>query len=556
MKLVALLAALLGLLQAAPARACSSSSDYVAPSNFELVQMAEAIGIYVAEPAPPAGPAPVNPGDTILNGFGDPMVLRLERGLMGAPPAEMSIFLGGIIEPQPPEPELAELAFRYPNYGGGCTRHTFERGARYLMILRRERDGQWYPVHFGGNRAMEDYGSDNAPWPRTVRRYLALRALRPAAQTAALIAMRDSGRDRDGTLLLSIERDDITHHLRAPSQWKPTAWLLERYARAVRGEPVDIVLEGPIQFNQLRGDRAHTLLTSLANGQHPGARPLFERLAEAPGSSGRDLALALRYFSGNGDYARAWRWIETRLAYRLLTLDTLDAQILLREVDEVQRGGNYEPGHERWRRVPRVAAAWPEIALSLYWYQVGRMPPGDRQYFDDAIETIPVSDYRTRPLLSVALAAADNERALAWASAELAGLPVPADETGEEWQRDRADERAFLPARMLVTHRGEQGEAPLIRAFCQGGVRRRTIINAFRRWGDPDYHDLLGRMATYSGLTALERSRALQAVMEMSARGLDHADAGVSLGSPDSQWLLTRLLRGQAREGEPLTCPA
>jgi hypothetical protein len=574
--LFALIATLAALLAATSAAACSSSRDYVAPSNFELVQMAEAVGIYVAE-APPPAPAPVAAAGTdtqVIGGFGDPVIFRLERTLAGAPPATLSLLLAGMIDPRPHDPDDADLPFRFANYGGGCSALTFERGARYLMILKRETDGHWYPVHYGGSRATEDYGSDASPWARTVRRYLALRALHPAAQTAALVAMRDSGRDRDGTPLLPVERADIVQHLRAPSQWKPTEWLLDRYERASRGEAVDIDLSGPIQWD-LRNDARLTLLTSLANGHHPAARALFERLLETPASGGRDLALALHYFSGNGLYPRAYRWIETRLTNRLLSLNTAGVRLLLSAVEGVQRGEDYDYGHERWRSDPHVAATWPELALSLYWFQANRLRNDEREFYDTAFEAIPVSDYRARPLLSVALAASGNDRALAWAYAELARLPVPSDEPGEhqedERQRDRRDEAARLPLRMLVTEQrmpvdGQEdaNERALVRAFCQGGIRRRTVIEVLRLWGDPDYHQLLGEMATFAGLTPVERSRALQAVLQMSGRGLDDPDYARNLADPDSPWLITRLLRSQPAwvppqatgESPALTCPA
>jgi hypothetical protein len=44
-----LMAPVLALFTASVASACSSTTQYVAPSNFELVQMANAIGIYTAQ---------------------------------------------------------------------------------------------------------------------------------------------------------------------------------------------------------------------------------------------------------------------------------------------------------------------------------------------------------------------------------------------------------------------------------------------------------------------------------------------------------------------------
>lgn len=540
----ALIATLAAMLATRPASACGSSEDYVAPSNFELVRMADAIAIYTAVSG--------NTGPQYI--FGN-VNFRREQVLKGAPPAELTLDMAVLGDPDSGDRIDFEPAFLSPDYGGGCSRVGFERGGRVLMILERGANGAWYPVPYvGGARATDDYTGESSPWARIVRRYLALQTLRPAAQLAALTQMRDSGRDRDGSPLPPQERADIAHHLRAPSQWKPTAWLVARYAGAARGEAVDIALEGSAQ-RAMGADQARAiLLMSLANGRHPGAQSLIERLAEAPGASGRELAMVLRYLARHGRYPRAYRWIETRLATRLLTLEPAEAQILLREVAAVQRGENTEYRHERWRADPHAAATWPEVALGLYWYQAERLRREDIEDFGDAFDAIPVSDYRARPLLSVALAATSNEAALAWAAAELARLPAP-PEREDDPGRERRDEPAVLPARMLVSAWHRESEPGLIRAFCQGGARRRTIVDALRLWGDPDYHELLGRMATLPGLAANERARLLQAVLEMSARGLDGPDHARTLGDASSPWLLARLIRGRPEGGTPLSCP-
>jgi hypothetical protein len=540
---LALIATLTALLAASPGSACGASDDYVAPSNFELVQMADAIAVYTAVSG--------NSGPEYI--FGN-VTFRREQVLKGMPPAELTLDMAVLGDPDPPGEGIQfEPAFLAPDYGGGCSRIGFERGGRVLMILERGANGDWYPVPYvGGARAKDDYAGESSAWARIVRRYLALQSLRPAAQLAALTHMRDSGRDRDGAPLLPEERADIAQHLRAPSQWKPTAWLLARYAEAARGEAV--VLEGSASSNMGADSARAILLMSLANGHHPRARPLIERLAEAPGTSGREMAMVLRYLARNGQYPRAYRWIETRLASRLLTLEPTEARILLREVAAVQQGREVEFGRERWRADARAAATWPEVALGLYWYQAERLRREDIERFHDAFDAIPISDYRARPLLSIALAATSNVRALAWARAELARLPAP-PEREDDPERWRRDEPALLPARMLVSTWRRENEPALAGAFCLGGPRRRAIVDAFRLWGDPDYHILLGRMAAFPGLTANERARLLQAVLEMSARGLDGPDDARTLGDANSRWLLTRLLRGQPSDGAPLSCP-
>ncbi|HEX8364172.1 MAG TPA: hypothetical protein VF603_02690 [Allosphingosinicella sp.] len=360
--LLACLAALLAVTGTLPALACSSTTEYVAPSNFELVQMADAIGIYAAVRSSGADDFPLGT-----------VVFRLQRSVHGTPPPEFELD-GAQLEEFDDDlisrSAVLESPFAGHDHGPGCMPGGFERRGRYLLILDRDEQGTWHSVEYGGGRAYAAYGGEASDWARTVRRYLDLRNLEPAAQEAALIALHAGGRDRDGTPLSPLERTDIDNNLRTPSQWKPTPWLVERYERAVRGEAVDLLMSSPINWKwELGQDARATLLTSLAQGDHKGARPIFEHLLASEATSGRERGLALLYFANHGDYPLAFQWIETRLLAELPRLSSDDALTLLRLVEDVQRGDSYQVEEERWRSEPRAAAAWPELELVIKRYQ-------------------------------------------------------------------------------------------------------------------------------------------------------------------------------------------
>jgi hypothetical protein len=354
------MAAFSALFTASVASACSSTTQHVAPSNFELVQMADAIGIYTAHSGSDFGELP----------FGN-LTFRLEQTISGGPPVELGLGFAQLGDPEGSSPSSEELEkpFKFHDYGGGCSRTGFDRGGRYLMILRRGDDsGGWAPIHYGGSRSKEAFGGVGSAWALTVGRYVALKALDPAQQRAVLARMLDRGEDPDGVALSALERADIDHHLRTPSQWKPTSWLVERYERAARGEEVDILLSGPIQW-ELRNDPRTTLLTSLANGSHPEALPLFKRLLTLPGLPARERGLALLYLARHGEYPLAFQWVERRLLAELPLLPKRDALALIGLINEMQRGDTHDDGKERWRSDPHALVAWPKLEPLISRYE-------------------------------------------------------------------------------------------------------------------------------------------------------------------------------------------
>lgn len=267
-------------LVATPAIACSSSAQYVAPSNFELVEMADAVGVYTPSRGHGADANPIGSVE-----------FRLERIMHGSPPPTLTMVYAQLTDRHPRAVWQSELEnpFLFHDYGGGCSRTSFDRGVPYLLILEQHREYGWGPVGAGGSRAKELYdpGSD---WARTVDRYLTVRRLPPSAREAAFVAFEGD------TSLSAQERGDIRNHLRTPSQWKPVSWLIERLDRVTRGEDPDIIMSGPIQW-RLGNDARAILLTSLANGRKPEARSLFERLIATPGLPEIETEIAETYFA-------------------------------------------------------------------------------------------------------------------------------------------------------------------------------------------------------------------------------------------------------------------
>ncbi|MDQ4088460.1 MAG: hypothetical protein M3177_10705 [Pseudomonadota bacterium] len=388
-------AALLAGLWPAAARACSVTDEFVLPSNFELVQMAEAIVVASAEPQPKDGLPEVT--------------FRTEAIVKGPAPERFNLSFASLGTAVPSDNE--DLSAAHPeSYGGPCNRTTFPPGGRFLIFLQRH-NGAWAQLGMPFSRVNEDYSGEDNAWMRSVRRYLALqRSLPPMEQLAALARIAETGTDGEGRRLSASERDDVLSHLRSISPSKPTPWLLDIYARLERGDPLPFgppdrsdnpeegydraaaellgeewpedsagaalesaeraagqgsrPTESPIDGLRLR------VLRSLTLGRHPGALPLFERLWAAPETARRLRGVILRYFARNGQYPRAYRWIEDNLMAELRTLPRGEALALLSDVAEVQRGDSWEAGRERWRSDPHAAATWPALSRSINRYQV------------------------------------------------------------------------------------------------------------------------------------------------------------------------------------------
>lgn len=235
---------------------------------------------------------------------------------------------------------------------------------------------------------------------RSVRRYLRLQqTLPPMEQIAALERLAREGRDEQGRPLPTAEREDIMTHLRAITPWKPTAWLLDLYARAERGDPLPFAMAQPAPAPPLapaaesrEGSEAAlleaaaaiaegaaepeplapglslrlTVLDALAQGRHPGALPLVERLSAAPETDRALRGAVLRFLGRHGRFPLAYRWIEQHLLAELTLLPAPEARALLGDVEHVLRGDFWDEGRERWRGDPHAAATWPALARRIH----------------------------------------------------------------------------------------------------------------------------------------------------------------------------------------------
>lgn len=561
-KLLAAAAALLGFAgSASPAPACSVRPDYVRPTNYELVQLADAIVIAAA-------------GDPASQ---DRLTFSVAEPLKGSAPDRLPL-RRAVLRPVLPS-NLDDLSSSHrEGHAGPCNRMSFAKGASYVLFLARSADGQWMQLQYPFSRINEDYAGEATPWMRSVRRYVRLqKRLAPMQQLEALERMVATGRDDRGEELRLAEIEDIRDHLSSLSPYKPTAYLLQAYAAAssgrapkhgMRPRTADLeqsraqlatrALFGDLNPPPLRAEQPEgRILAALATGDHPGARPLFARLLRERPSDPVAVGNALRFQARHGRFPEAFRWIESHLMNLLPRLDGREALWLIGQVAHVQWGDYRDKGEERWRSDPHAASAWPELALSLYWYQRGRFGRSGIYELRDAVETLRPANPRDRPLVALALAADWTDPVQDWAAEQIRDDPLR-----RSWEalppelREAREDPAWLPLRIVLAagHFLDDGTLPAV--FCQSPQRRRLLIAALGGDIDRQHHRLLARIAATPGLASEDRKLLSASAAKASASIRSGREVDPLLGGGQSDLdVLAHIATGATVQAEPILCP-
>jgi len=192
--------------------------------------------------------------------------------------------------------------------------------------------------------------------------------------------------------------------------------------------------------------------------------------------------------------------------------------MLLGDVAEVQ-GISFGEHEARWRSDPQSAATWPELALSLEIYQVNTVGRDHTIHFSDAIGAIPITDYRARPELTLALASSYDQDVRSWAIAELEASPTPHPDGMNRGRPGNAEDPILLPLRVLFSA-WRPDDFPVVgRIFCAGGEGRRLVASTLAELGDDLYGTpFLARLAATPGLSEEEKTWLLRAALQIAAR--------------------------------------
>ncbi|AAK22785.1 hypothetical protein EIB18_04300 [Caulobacter vibrioides] len=549
------MAATLALGVPVAALGCSPVQGYVRPSNFELVQIADAI--VVAEAI-----GVRNASDEDF--FKRKVVFRVAQPLKGEAGNEIEVSSLSVGKTQPSDPD--EILEPHPEaYRGACNRITVAKGGTYVLFLRKVEDS-YASLGYPFSRINEDYAGEASPWMLTIRTYLRLQnSEQPMAQLATLERMQaELLAKTTPTRGEQAQAMDIAMHLGAPSPWKPTAYLLAAYDDVKAGRPprykprpstydaerseaaafTDLIMEnagldsGKPPPPPRRDPRLDALLEMMIDGEHPGAMPLFDALA-ASDAPGGDLAMAIRFYAKNGRYRDAYGLIETRAAPLIATLPEGEAWTLLDAIREAQQDGEYDGRPRRWRSQPDLAARWPRLAVALSRTTQDRF--GRDADFYDSLMSLLGSDYRSNPELTLMLSGRSND-IIAWAERELV---APANLTASSVG---PDDPLRLPMRVILRWMGlgdgDKDVAVLTPMFCRGSAQRQMMFQDIGTLGSTDGAHALLRFAASSVMTDSDRQALAPAISAWDKRYANESN---------ESWMQTDPAMRKAANGQPIT---
>lgn len=503
--------------------ACSVVDTYVRPSNFELVQIADAI--VVATPIRDVSER----GKMMMGGT---LRFRVDQVIKGEAPAEITVSRFVIGRTRSSDPD--NIAYSHPEgHAGPCNRMTLTKDVAYMLFLGEE-NGEYATLSHPFSRVSEDYLGEDALWTRTVRTYVRLQAGEtPMEQLASLEAMRaEIAGAPKATRAERALAADIGQHLGSVSPWKPTEYLLAAYADAKAGRPPrykprDEALEGEQSgidaavealLGDLTGDRpapeprrsrqGARILNSLLQGEHRDAMPLFETFAR-PSASPDELAMAIRFMAANGRYRQAYDLIENRAAPLMSTASEDDFRTLGGAISEAQQDPIYGEGQPRWRSEPDIAARWPALALTLSTLSENRFR-GSLQ-FTDTLKAMLGKDYRADPKLTLALSGDDND-IIAWAASELTrteNLTASQAQTG-----NAADDPLLLPLQIELRWHGLSDDLidGLAKVFCLGPRQRHMVLEQWGQLGGESSALSFLRLAASPSVDAEDRRLLVEAI--------------------------------------------
>lgn len=468
------------------ASACIPDDEYVHPTNYQLVEMADAIAVGTAVKVvdTPGGEGAVEfRTDVILKGN----------------PASTFVSAGSGLEPETNDNPADTVRDSIPDNPCGCSGATFVTNSQYVVFLYED-DGGFFSVHFICAPWQSLYLGDTSLWVTAIRAYVEIAQTHDRMEALdALDALSQRLSKQADAQRLQPFIDDIRTELTSLSKYKPTAHLIDAYERLERGEVLRFHARQVVDPHETK---TH-VLASLARGEHPSAAGLFDRLLAGGNPDHALLGRAIQFYAHHGQYRRAYDIVVQSALPLLVRGDPEQIALLLERILAVQSEIQPRSEIENWRSDPHTAKAWPELALDLYSNVERRDPDvySRRDYL--AITEIPVTDYSARPALTRALATLGDKSVVAWATKEV--------------DRD-ADVSIDLALEVLVRESGKEARAALAAAFCQGGQRRLAAITMLGRFGRFEA-ELVGRMLMATDLTPAEQTALEDAIVALAARG-------------------------------------
>lgn len=488
--------------------ACSVGRDYVRPSNYELVELADVIAVVT-----PVRQRRVGDGDREVTFRVDQSL----KGSVGATFKNVGWVNIGKVDPSDP----GDISAPHPEaFAGPCNRTTFKKEQQYIFFLKNDAEGKLTRLGYPFSRISEDYYGENSLWAEVIDYYLKVQSdNNPMAALDVLQQRFNSLMGSNPSERHQKLATDIADHLMSRSPYKPTEYLLQSYYALDEGKPLPFSVRSP-QADKEQSDaqrltdllygsatpeefgrkaQMQFILWALVNGDHSGAMELFDGLSNEINQNGAVLGSVIRFFAKHDRYRDAVSAANNN-AFRVMSTSSR------RDVDEFLRGVNWmhyyegDYSREKWKEDAFIKAWWPEFALAINESFMKRFG-GDRKYrFNEEADLLRPENYRSRPLVALTLAEAYDEEVVDWAKSEIERfISLDSDEVDNDF--------LDLPVMVLLhNYRSYKKETiePVDKYFCENKDVRYKIISLTGLVQNYHTEDLLYRIAQYDGLDGHE----------------------------------------------------
>ncbi|WP_337829231.1 hypothetical protein [Pseudonocardia sp. TMWB2A] len=215
--------------------------EYRTPSTSQLVERSDFIVLaqVVSETGDEFSNKVVVQPVTLLKGPDMPGKLTISGMLSGRliDNGGNKIFLPAVLPRNP-----LNLLTPHPDGGGGsCTRKLYNRGMKLLLFVTHDNDGL-HVIQDAYSRSLEDVPSDNAPWVRAVKIYVALLGLAQNARNEAL-AEKAAILNQSSSLEDRAIADEINWTLCQNNDGKPLQKCNKLAEKALHEEETELVIK-------------------------------------------------------------------------------------------------------------------------------------------------------------------------------------------------------------------------------------------------------------------------------------------------------------------------
>ena len=240
---------------------------------------------------------------------------EVEEILKGAPTKIVRDLSGGFGKPIHSDPE--EITSANPEaFRGSCNRHTYRRGGKYVLMLRKDSEYGFVISGDPFSRINEDDFGPQSMWRLAIDAYLDIQKNPDRmAQIDAMAALVERGRKTDATAFEVKLGEDALIHLASIHPDKPTAYLMRLYddpeflirrfedrTAGTEEERADALAEFAFGEKSKPEDTRTVILRALSEGDHPGAEPLFRSIIVEEEPDSTQLGAALAFLVRRSEY--------------------------------------------------------------------------------------------------------------------------------------------------------------------------------------------------------------------------------------------------------------